>query len=478
MSDSPSEKNSQAFLRDRPKPNASASIPDRVSGAGPGSPMAWVPFPVDALPAPLNHFTNAVSKAVVCDPAFVALQALAACASLIGNTRALVMKNSWVVPAALWTVVIGLSGARKTPPWKKVLAPLYAIQKRLMLAHKLDHKKWENSGGNGDKPVEKWIMTQDVTIERLGQILQDNPRGVLVTRDELAGWMGSFTRYGAAGTSDLPDWLQMHGASPLIVHRKTGDRPTLFVERAIVSVTGTTQPAVLARLLQTEHDQSGLTARLLPAMPPKKRKHWTKDDVSAKVTEDYAWTMEQLYALHGAETTDDACEPVLLPLTTEADDRWAQWVDNWYELEFTAPDDQAAILAKLEEAAPRLALIHWVVSRVYACDDDVKPVGVKSLNAGIEMAEWFAREALRFQCMRHESADDADTRRLIDLIQRREPAGMTARELWKSNNRRYESAEAAEAALNALVAAGLAIWRDRPSNARGGRPTKEVVIIT
>jgi hypothetical protein len=100
------------------------------------------------------------------------------------------------------------------------------------------------------------------TIEKLAEILEDNPGGTLVARDELAGWLGSFTRYKAQkGGTDLPNWLEMHRAGTVIVDRKTAERQTLFIQRAAVSITGGIQPGVLARALTPEF----LTLAWLPA---------------------------------------------------------------------------------------------------------------------------------------------------------------------------------------------------------------------
>ena len=94
-------------------------------------------------------------------------------------------------------------------------------------------------GDAPEKPACRRVVTSDPTIEKLSDLLQYNPRGLLVARDELGGWLSNFTRYkGKSGGSDLPGWLEMFRAEALVIDRKTGDRPTIFVPRAAVSVTG------------------------------------------------------------------------------------------------------------------------------------------------------------------------------------------------------------------------------------------------
>ena len=103
----------------------------------------------------------------------------------------------------------------------------------------------------GDPPLEpvlRRVVCSDVTIEKLADVLADNPRGVLVARDELAGWLGSYTRYkGKGGGTDLPHWLEMFRAGTLVIDRKTAERRTVYVARAAASITGGIQPGVLAR---------------------------------------------------------------------------------------------------------------------------------------------------------------------------------------------------------------------------------------
>ena len=102
-------------------------------------------------------------------------------------------------------------------------------------------------------------------------------RGILLTRDELNGWLASFTRY--KDSTDLPCWLEMHRAGAFLVDRKTGQRTTLMVEHAAVSVTGGIQPGVLARAVDADFLDAGLGACLLMAMPNRKPKRWSEVEV-------------------------------------------------------------------------------------------------------------------------------------------------------------------------------------------------------
>src|SRR5438067_2294124 len=46
---------------------------------------------------------------------------------------------------------------------------------------------------------ERRYWTQDSTVEKLGIRLQDNPRGLLIVRDELSGWLHGLEKQGREG---------------------------------------------------------------------------------------------------------------------------------------------------------------------------------------------------------------------------------------------------------------------------------------
>ena len=59
------------------------------------------------------------------------------------------------------------------------------------------------------------------TIQAVGEILRDNPRGLLLARDELDGWLQSHTQHRQGRGTDRPLWLELHRAGNLFVDRLT-----------------------------------------------------------------------------------------------------------------------------------------------------------------------------------------------------------------------------------------------------------------
>jgi hypothetical protein len=128
-------------------------------------------------------------------------------------------------------------------------------------------------------------------------------------------------------------------------------------------------------------------------------------------------------------------------------------------------------MAKIEGGAARLALVHHVVSCAAADTSDVRPVGARSLRAGIALGEWFTQEAIRIYATLRETDAEREQRSLLEWIINR-GGEISARDLYRSRQSRYPRVEDAEGVLDELVEAGCGQWIDRPAGPQGGRPTR------
>jgi hypothetical protein len=438
------------------------------------------PFPVEVLPAPLSEYVRQGALALGCDPAYLALPVLVVVASAIGNTRTILLKRGWVEPSVLWAAIVGDSGTLKSPAYRMAVAHLFRVQRRLTLENKArlgefrqQQQMYKAAKGKAqeegatppsppDEPVRRRVLCSDITIEKQAEILEDNPRGILVARDELAGWLGSFTRYkGKQGGTDLPNWLEMHRAGTVLIDRKTGDRPTTYIERAAVSIIGGIQPGVLARALTPEFLDAGGAARLLMAMPPKLQKRWTEAEVAAEVEKAYQDLLDLLLALD-FDTAKGEMAPHELALSPEGKAAWIKFYYAWGQEQAAVQGELAAAYAKLEGYAARFALLHHVVSRVARGADDLVAVGKESVEAGATLCRWFAGEFRRIYATLSESYEERDTRRLVEFIQTK-GGRISVRGLMRANCRRYPDAQAVESALAYLVEAELARWVEVPA---------------
>jgi hypothetical protein len=471
------------------------------------APEPYQPFPTDCLPGVVARFVREAAAAIGCDEGFVAMPALAACAGMIGYTRVLRIKRTWTAPAVVWGCVVAESGGHKTPAMNLALQPVFALHRQLIAEHDANlaafevaregwlqrRNQYRRQHRDDNPPAEPFdepeparprqrrVHADNVTIERLASLLDDNQRGLLVYREELNAWLCSFTRY--SKTSDLPQWLSAHAAGPVMIDRngrdpRTGERQHLYVDHAAISVVGSIQPGVLARALTQEHRDAGLSARLLLCYPPQRQKEWTEAEVDSRTLEDYANLLGALAELQFAPG-DEPNRPIVLQLDSYAKDEWVRYFGEWADRQAAAEGEHRSVLSKLEEGAARFALIHAVANAASWGDDPTAPTQVRAsdMEAGVKLARWFAQEWVRVQHLLVEDETAKATRRLVDLL-RSWGGRATVAQLQRANTTRYRTAADAETALQSLVDDGVAAWADRPTTDKGGRPTRECVLVS
>lgn len=496
---------------------ASKTEPEAMTPDAPAVP-AFAPFPVDVLPEPIRCFVADAAKSIGCDPSYVALPLLSGLAAAIGNTHRIALKRGWTEPAIVWTAIVGESGTHKTPAFKAALKAIRKAQAQAFKEHETALAEWEAqhlryeaelTGWKRDAakakpgdgytvappekpapPIARRYIVSDTTTEALAPILLGNPRGVLLARDELAGWLGSFDRYAKAGKAgaDSAHWLSMHNGEAMTIDRKTGIPPTIHVPSASVSITGGIQPGILSRALGQEHHESGMAARVLYAMPPRKAKRWTEADVNADTEAAVAAVFDRLFSLTMEPDPEsplmaDGHGPDMRPrLVRLADDGKRAWVTFYNEHATEQAElsgDLSAAWSKLEGYAARLALVVHLTR--WAAGDatlrDPARVDEASIAAGVVLARWFGDEARRVYAILSESDDDRETRRLVEWIDRK-GGTVTARDLTHGVRAYRGDPDAAERALSALAEAGIGHWEADAHGPKGGRPAQRFRLVS
>ena len=155
-------------------------------------------------------------------------------------------------------------------------------------------------------------------------LLEEQPRGLLLSRDELSGWICSFDAYKSAKGMDVTSWLSMHRTGPITVDRK-GGRRLIYVPRASVCVAGTVQPKALAAALggaRKQHFDNGLAARLLFASPPKQQKFWTDAELDERLEAGLKALVAKLMDLDMPLDSNGNPQPIDIPMNRKGKDAW------------------------------------------------------------------------------------------------------------------------------------------------------------
>jgi hypothetical protein len=184
------------------------------------------------LPAVISDFAFDQAERLGVDPALVALPALTVCAAAITDSvrvQPLENDHTFTQPARLWTLAVADSAVGKTPAMECSVGVLEAVQQRWA---REDKKAWaqylrdvkaakQQEADEPERPKLRRTVLDDFTMEKLGEVLADNSRGVLIFKDELAGLISGFDAYrnGGAG-KDQAAALGLHNGGPRIVDRK------------------------------------------------------------------------------------------------------------------------------------------------------------------------------------------------------------------------------------------------------------------
>jgi hypothetical protein len=478
-------------------------------------PPPFVPFPTDVLPMVPATFIREGAAALGCDASYIALPLLAAMAAAVGNTRRIRLKRDWCEPCVIWTIIVGDSGTLKSPALDLALEPMRKVQNAAFREYKeaieryqidkatydADLAEWKKSGRKKgepppeepEEPVAVRYVANDTTVEALAVLLEEQPRGLLVAHDELSAWINSFDAYKACRGKDVAQWLSMHRAGVLTVDRK-GGRRIIHVPHAAVCIAGGVQPKALAASLvgryhategdaamdkpAKEHFDNGLAARLLVTMPPRLPKRWTEDSIADGTKTAIEELFRRLLDLQ-FDADEEEPTPINIPLTAAGKQAWIRFYNEHAQEQVTLDGDLAAAWSKLEGYAARLALLVHLI-RVESGDttlDDAGMVDEQSIAVGVSLSRWFGNEAARVYSEIGGDAENPEAREQRELVRIIQDCGgaITVRQLMQASRQYRTSAKETEAALDRLVAAGIASAQADTHGPQGGRP---VVVFT
>jgi 5S rRNA maturation endonuclease (ribonuclease M5) len=353
--------------------------------------LEWEDLPLSSLPGPLESYVRAQAEAMQVDPSMIAVPGLCALAASVGNSRHIELKSNWREPPTLWSMLVAPSGTLKSPALEKALAPIFRKERQLKEDHDRAVEAWKgrDEEERGERPQRERRLVNDATVESVALLHDDHPRGLLLYRDELAGWLGSFNQYNK-GESDLQKWIEFYESRPIEVDRKSSDRPSIFIEHPSVSVTGSIQPDVLDDRLNALHFQTGFVARSILVEPPERPRRWTDSDVTDDVRQGWYGLVNQLYSLSMPDR-DGRGAGRGLPLRPGAKEVFSSFYNECQEIiEALESGPLRSLVAKNQAVAARLALTLQL-----AQNPSAEAVGKEAMWSGVALARWFRRETAR-----------------------------------------------------------------------------------
>jgi len=469
--------------------------------------MHSVPVFNDALlPDRLRPWIMDISERMQCPPDFPAVSAIVTLASLVGRQIAIrpKRKDDWTVVPNLWGVIVGRPGVLKTPAIQEPLRMVSRLDVvardehetalRLHAAHEMvskaafkkSEKDVEVAFGQGNRakaskialqsieaeepsPIRRRYVTSDSTIEKLGELLRDNPRGILLFRDELAGWLSSLDREGREGTRQF--FLESWNGNGRFTFDRIG-RGTIEIEALTVSLLGGIQPGRLSDYLRSASRgggrDDGLMQRIQMMVWPDISSSWRNvDRLPNTLAGEEAWEVYQrLNSINAPEYggTDPGDGGIsFVRFCSAAQTRFDDWrgtLEKRLRSDELSPEMESH-LAKYRSLVPSLALLFHLV------DAQTEAVGEDSLLMALAWVQHLEKHANRVYTSTGPS-DIATARELEKRIRRGDIAKLfVARDIYRRGWRGLDR-ENTEKALAVLEDHGFV--RSTPIRT-GGRPS-------
>jgi hypothetical protein len=372
---------------------------------------AVVEFPIGAMPRPCRRLIEEAAAAIVCPPEFVAAPMLAVLGSAIGNSRVLKLKSGWEESATIYVAVVAEPGEKKSPALNVALAPVYRTQAALRKVHQQavdEHKRelraWEverkDNAKNGlpappepERPRMERTSVEDTTVEALGVLLEENPRGLLATRDELSGWVRSMDQYKQGGKgADRQFYLSAWSSSHVAVDRKSRDEP-LIIQRPFVGVFGAIQPGVLPELGSGRED--GLLDRFAFAYPDSMPSRWSENEISDEARGGYARLYAALRERHMPTDEYGDPDPIRIHFAPDAKAALVESI-NAHREEMEQPGFPARLKGPWSKLEAYLARFCLILAMARAAEEgDAERVEARDVLSAVVLLDYFKTMARR-----------------------------------------------------------------------------------
>jgi hypothetical protein len=338
------------------------------------------------------------AQAMPTSPEFLLTTLLPTAATLIGTSSRVVVKakGKYKQPCIFWTAVVARSGQLKTPAQKVVLDPLIQLEIKANEQYQADLEQYEIRLANWKKdkkadpadkpkpPIRKRYISKDATVEALERIHGQNPRGLLVHRDEIAEDFKADNAYRNGKGGDREKKLDQFNGSPLIIDRKERE---ITLERSAISRTGSIQWDVLQSLMGDGRDDNGTFARWLfcAAEAPPRFINLLEDDIDTGIEE---------LLMHLYKRLEKMPEDRDYLLSFEAKQLFQEWQHELVraELEESHPGLQL-VYPKIEAYTARFALLLHVVNSALAEVTPPAVIGDYTMSAAIKLAKYYLEQS-------------------------------------------------------------------------------------
>ena len=463
-----------------------------------------MPFDYAMLPETFVPYVSDVAERMQCPPDFPAVASMVALAGVVGKKIGIRPKrhDDWLVVPNLWGAVIGRPGIMKTPairqPFKflqrleieakkehakncaayevkLLVAEEQKKQRKIAVANAVKEGKDPEQAAQSivvetpKEPIPRRYIVNDSTVEKLGDLLNKNPNGLTVFRDEIHGLLEHLDKEGQEGARAfyIEAW---DGLGKFTYDRIM--RGTLEIESVTLSVFGGIQPGRLASYLRAAihggAGDDGLMQRFQLAVYPDINANWRNidrwPDTEAKQK---AWAVFQ--AMDTLNPTAVGADPDTEAPFLRFDHDAQNLFDDWRaELEprIRSGEEHPAIeshLAKYRSLVPSLALL------IHLVDGCIGPVTADAIRKALAWARYLESHARRIYSIVTDPATAAAKALAKRILQGDVRDGFVLRSVYRNAWAGLDK-QSSELAVELLVELGCSRkWKSQPGGNRKPR---------
>ena len=326
-------------------------------------------FPLEIFPKAIRDIIEALEEYENYNVDFTAASFLTVFAAAMGNTWSVRFMTGWVSRPIIYMVLVGSPSCGKTPPLQQAVAPLLKLDGEydVLYCKEMEiFRRWERmSVKQREKhslpeemkmPQRKCHVVVDSTVEALIGALRDNPRGVLIYKDEIDSLLSNFNRYNG---SDEGYFLSLFSGTPFKYSRKSNNEH-IFLANPYCSIIGSTQPGRLGEQFGGKRMMNGFSSRFLKVYPEiDKMPSWNDTAMPDGVLEEWERIIRRVVTVTPSTGQEGKATSIELLFSQEAKLRVIQWKDEVNNKAYAETDSDAvrALCGKLETYLVRFCLV-------------------------------------------------------------------------------------------------------------------------
>ena len=485
------------ITRVHPKPTP---LPDGFSGVE--------QFDYILLPNAFRPWIKDIAERMQCPPDYPAISAMVGLASLVGRQVSIRPKkhDDWYVVPNLYGAVVGRPGVLKSPSLKEPMTAIHGFQSKAMKEYESQSESFEaaelvyqervklerlkvkddlnsshsnNAQNNAEDliaakpepPVCKRYIVNDTTVERLQEILSENPNGVLQYRDELIGFLKQMKKTGHE--TDRAFFLEAWNGDGSFISDRIG-RGMTNVECACLSIIGGIQPGPLqsyfAGIAHGGGGDDGLLQRFQLLVYPDIPSTWENvDRAPDKAAEEAARAV--FNRLRDIQLNGFNIETGLpyLRFTESAQEVFDRWRSE-LEMRLRSGDEPQAIeahLSKYRSLVPSLALL------IHLANDEVGSVDVDCLKAALAWAIYLESHARRVYAPVLNPEMESARALAVKIKQGKLEQEFTIKDVYSSHWSNLTNSHLARAAVHILIDYD---WLTVEKEQTDGRPKRTYIV--